>query len=127
MPESNEKWRRRLLTYLDFARMDLEAGRAISSTFGRELEKWGKARLDELDKLNALQLIPVVESEGYHGDERFAEVARRLDRFRGVDPDERLIRSWWESARKDPKLRAHLEDEHLNRKKGRPKKPRAAK
>lgn len=123
MTDTNEKRRRRLLTYIEFARMDLEAGRALSRTFGTELEKWGNARINDIDRLNAIQLMKVVEDQGFHGDDRFIEVARRLERFRDGDrndPDDRLVRGWWEGARK--KSRWLLPDDMLNRTKGRPKK-----
>jgi hypothetical protein len=126
---ANEKRRRCLLMYLDFARRDLEIGRALSRTFVDAIETWGKARTDEIDRLNAIQLIPIVEAQGFSGIDRFAEVAKRLERYRGVDPDERLIRSWWESAREaakpsgnNPKARSLFSDEILNRGKGRPRK-----
>jgi hypothetical protein len=129
MAISNEKRRRILLMYLDFARRELEIGRALPKSFVDAIETWGTARFEEIDRLNAIGLMPVVESEGFTGDERYAEVARRLNRFRGVDPDERLIRSWWEAARKaakpsenNPKARSLFDDEALNRRKGRPRK-----
>jgi len=148
MEMTNEKRRRVLLMYLEFAHKDLEIGRALSASFARELESWGKARMDQIDRLNAIGLIPIVEKEGYKGEERFSEVAKRLDRFRGKDPDERLVRTWWESRNKthrrqlrgidgepiwdkekkefvsvdEPLYRAHMDDDVLNRKRGRPRK-----
>jgi hypothetical protein len=106
--------------YLDFARKDLERGKALSARFGKELERWGKARIDHIDRLNAIQLIPHVEAQGFVGEERFAEVARRIERFRGKDPDERLIRKWWET-RKRLGAAALVADEILSRGAGRPR------
>jgi hypothetical protein len=130
---SNEKRRRILLMHLEFARQELEIGRALPRPFADALETWGEAKTDEIDRLNAIELMPTVEEDGFKGDARFAEVAKRLNRFRGVDPDERLIRSWWEGARKaarsssdnpnpKPKARSLFSDDMLNRGKGRPKK-----
>ena len=98
--KTNEKRRQVLMMYLDFARKDLEIGRAIPRRFAVELERWGKARIDEIDRRNAIQLVLIVEAEGIVGDEKYSEVARRLERFKGKDPDDRLIRKWWET-RKD--------------------------
>lgn len=100
---ANEKRRRVLLMYLDFARKELEIGRALPRSFVDAIETWGKGRYEEIDRLNAIGLMPVVEKDGYHGDARFAELAKRLGRYRGNEPDERLARTWWESRHKTRK------------------------
>ncbi len=123
MSTSYERRRKVLLMYLDWAAKDLEFGRAISRRFAAELERWGRARTDRIDCRNAILLVPTVEAEGIVGDEKFAEVARRLERFKGKDPDERLIRKWWEK-RKELGLRSLLSDDVLNRPAGRPKRKR---
>jgi hypothetical protein len=122
--KTKDELRRQLLTYLAFAEGDVKMGRPLGKTFVAALWRWGKARTDQIDRLNAIQLVPVVEKDGFTGDERFAEVARRLERFRGKDPDERLIRKWWET-RKKLGARSLLEDDVLNRPVGRPPKPKA--
>jgi hypothetical protein len=94
-----------MLMYLDWARRDVERGFVLEARFARELERWGRLHTDELDRVNAIGLIQMLEDEGTHGDEKFAETARKLGRVtKNGDPNERLIRLWWEE-RKEPTLR----------------------
>ena len=76
---TNERRRRVLLMYLEFAHKDLEVGRALPAAFVRALEIWGKERFDQIDRLNALGLIPIVE--------------RRRD-IKGMNDSPRLRDGW---------------------------------
>lgn len=91
----------RLRTYLGFALGDLAMGRRLDRAFVAALQRWGERRTDDIDCLHAIQLMPVVERDGFTGGDRYSEVARRLERFKRGEPDGKLIRAWLES-RKHP-------------------------
>ena len=114
-----------LLMYLDWARRDLTRhAPSIPAGFAKALEQYGRRKAVSFDIQNTVQLMQQVEIEGFTGDERYVETARRLGRFRGKTPDDRLIRSWWE-RRKEEGPNLWLDDKHFERGRGRPIKKKA--
>jgi hypothetical protein len=50
------------------------------------------------DRRNVITMVPIVESDGFTGDERFREIARRLLITSERAP--RVMRTWWEEHAK---------------------------
>jgi len=110
-----------LSMYLDWGAGDVRNGTPLPKYLKQALLRYGKQKADFFDRRNAIMLVQQVEDEGFAGDERFDEVAARLNRFVRKDhPNGRLVKSWW-----DEKVKAGLahlvDDRRLVRRKGRPK------
>jgi len=112
-----------LQMYLEWALRDAATHPPLPLPRGlvKELEAYGKAKAEFYDRQHMVQIMQQLEYEGLEHDKRYAETARRLGRFRGTEPNERLIRSWWEKRKTEPAA-DWLDDEHMARKRGRPRK-----
>ncbi len=111
-----------LKMYLRWAEVDLVIGRRLPAVLVKHLEAYGRRKATFFDRRHAVQIMQKVEDEGFTGEERYIETARRLGRHKTKKPADshvRLIRSWWETRNE---VAEWLDDERLARRRGRPKK-----